>query len=163
MKTSAEENDGANAVADIASTALKNYEQAIRTGLKMQEEAGKWWSSLLNPATLNQEWQKQCGGVTGFANNLLPLAQKRLDDIMALMEKNNQSGAELLRKALEAARTPVNADSQAKWMDFWTSSMGAVRANAEAVGQFNVKTMDAWMDFIQKNAEATQARVTKAA
>ena len=38
--------------------ALKNYEQALRTGVKVQEEAGKCWTKLLNQAASPPDWQK---------------------------------------------------------------------------------------------------------
>jgi len=77
------------------------------------------------------------------------------------MEKNGRTGAELMKKAVDAAQTPAIAESQAKWMDFWTSSMGAVRSNAEAVTQISTKAIDSWIDFIRENTEVTEIRVPK--
>jgi hypothetical protein len=48
-------------------------------------------------------------------------------------------------------------------MEFWTSSMGAARSNAEALAQISTKTFDSWIDFIQKNTEVTEIRVPKTA
>ena len=48
-------------------------------------------------------------------------------------------------------------------MDFWMSSLGAARSNAEAAMQINTKAMDAWIEFVQKNAEIAQVRAPKAA
>lgn len=155
---------------EMADTARKNYEQAMKTGLKMQEEASKWWSTLFSPtgamfspAAFSPDWQKQFSTMTGMANSLVPLAQRRMEDMMDLMEKNSRTSAELMKKAVDAAQTPAVAESQAKWMEFWTSSMGAVRSNAEAVSQISTKAIDSWIDFIRKNSEVTEMRVPKAA
>src|SRR5262249_20074787 len=120
-------------MSDMADTAMKNYEQAIRTGLKLQEEAGRWWSSMFNQANLTQEWQKRLNNMSGVANTLVPMAQRRMEEVMTLMEKNSRTSAELVKKAVDAAQTPVVSESQAKWMEFWTSSLGAVRSNTEAL------------------------------
>jgi hypothetical protein len=149
-------------MSEMADTAMKNYEQAIRTSLKLQEEAGRWWSSMLNQTAMAQDWQKRVSNVTGMANSLMPIAQKRMEEVMSLMEKNSRTGAELMKKAVDAAQTPAIAESQAKWMEFWTSSMGAVRSNAEAVTQISSKAIDSWIDFIRKNAEVAEVRVPKA-
>ncbi len=148
---------------EMADKALKNYEQALRTGLKMQEEAGKWWSSMFNQATVAQDWQKRLNNMTGMASSLIPLAQRRMEDVITLMEKNSKTGAELVKKAVDAAQTPVIAESQAKWMEFWTSSMGAVRSNTEAVSELSGKVIDSWIEFVRKNTEITEVRVPKAA
>jgi len=148
---------------ELADKALKNYEQALRTGMKMQEEAGKWWASMCDRNTLTNDWQKQFKHVTGIAGNLVPLAQRRMEEVISLMEKNSKTGAELFKKAVEAAQTPALAESQAKWMDFLTSSMGAVRSNAEAVSEIGTKAIDSWIEFVRKNTEATEMRTAKSA
>ncbi len=150
-------------MADLADKTLKNYEQALRTGLKMQEEAGKWWTSMFNQNTLAQDWQKRFTHMTGMASSFMPLAQRRMEEVMTLVEKNNKTGAELMKKAVDAAQTPGVAESQAKWLEFWTSSMGAARANAEAVSEMSTKAIDSWIEFVRKNTEVTELRVPKAA
>ena len=49
------------------------------------------------------------------------MAEKQLEEVVGLMEKNNRITAELMSKAIAAAQTPVIAESQAKWTEFWTS------------------------------------------
>ena len=46
-------------VSEMADTAMKNYEHAIRTSLKFQEETGRLWSSMLSQANLAQDWLGQ--------------------------------------------------------------------------------------------------------
>lgn len=168
MKTNAnrdrdEAKDYTRPLSEMADTALKNYQQALHTSLKLQEEAGRWWSSMLNQTTLTQDWQKRLNSISGVANHLVPLAQRRMEDVIDLMEKNSRTGAELMKQAVDAAQTPAGAESQAKWLDFWTTSLGAVRSNTEAVSQISSKAIDAWIDFVRKNAELTEVRVPKAA
>src|SRR5512133_333476 len=122
-------NDYTIPVTDMAEKAMKNYEQALRTGLKFQEEAGKWWTSVFNQAGLTPDWHKRVNDWSGVASSLMPLAQRRMEEMLALMEKNSKTGSELVKKAVDAAQTPAMAESQAKWMDFWASSLGAVRSN----------------------------------
>lgn len=149
-------------MADVADAALKNYQQALRTGLKLQEEAGKWWNSAWNQTNLAEDWQKRVNCATGVANTWMPLAQKRMEEVMSLVEKNTETGAELLKKAMEAAQTPALAESQAKWMDFWTSSMGAVRCNAEAVAHISSKTIDSWIEFVRKTGDVAETQAKAA-
>jgi len=155
--------DKENPVADMADKAMKNYEQALRTGLKLQEEAGKWWTGVLNQSTSAQDWQKRATNWTTMATGVMPAAQKRMEDVLELMEKSSRTGAELVKKAVDAAQTPVIAESQAKWLDFWTASLGAARSNAEALTQIHTRAIDSWIDFVRTNTEVTEIRVPKTA
>ena len=155
--------DATKPFSDMADKAMKNYEQALHTGLKLQEEAGRWWSSMLNQTTFGNDWQKRLSNITGMAGNLVPLAQRRMEEVIDLMEKNSRTSAELMKQAVDAAQTPAGAESQAKWMEFWTSSLGVVRSNTEAVSQISSKAIDGWIDFVRKNSELTELRVPKAA
>ncbi len=152
----------AKALSDMADQALKNYEQALRTGLKLQEEAVRCWTSLVNQ-TAAQDWQKGFVNFSKLTNNALPAAQKRMEEVLELVEKNSRSGTELMRKALEAAQPQAIGDGQKKWTDLWTSSLGAMRSNAEALGQINAKAIDSWIEFVRKSAQASEGRFAKAA
>jgi len=154
--------DATKPIADAAEAALKNYQQALRTGLKLQEEAGKWWNSAWNQASLTEDWQKRVNCATGVANSFMPLAQKRMEEVITLMEKNTEAGTQLLKKAVDAAQAPALAESQAKWMDFWTSSMGAVRSNAEAVTHISSKAIDSWIEFVRKTGEVVETQIKAA-
>jgi hypothetical protein len=148
---------------EMAEKAMKNYEQALRTGLKMQEEAAKWWGSIFNQTAVPQDWQKRFNNLNGVAGGLIPMAQRRMEEVINLMEKNSKTGADLMKKAVDAAQTPALAESQAKWLEFWTSSLGAARANTEAFSQISTKAIDSWIDFVRKNNDVMEVRTPKAA
>lgn len=162
-KSTQKDNSTTRPVSEMTEKAMKNYEQAVRTGVKLQEEAGRWWSNMLNQTASAHDWEKRVTTLTSVANGVMPVAQRRMEEVMELMEKNSRTGAELVKKAVDAAQTPVIAESQSKWMDFWASSIGAARANTEALTEIGSRAVDSWVDFIQKNTEITEIRVPKTA
>jgi hypothetical protein len=139
-------------MSEIADTLRHNCEQALRTGLKFQEEAGRWWSSALSPAAYTEQWQQQLNAVTRTANSFVPLAQKPISQMIELMEKNSKTNAELMKKALEAAKTSVLEQSQAKWNDFWTSSLDATRSNTEAFSQITSNAIASWTSLVSNGS-----------
>lgn len=147
----------------MADQARTNYEHAVRTGQKFQEEAGQWWTRMLSQAMTANDWQKQFTRLTAMSTGVMPLAQRRLEEAMRFMEINSRTGAELMKKAVDATQTSSIAESQAKWMDFWSSSMKAVQSNIEAVTDLSTHAIDSWIQFVQKNTEVTEVRVPKAA
>ena len=140
--------------------ALKNYEQTLRSGLKLQEEAGQWWTNLLTQATSAKDWQKR---VTAATQEVISPTQKRMEEYLALLEESNRTNVDLLKKALEAAQTSAPSDCQAKWVGFWEASLSAVQANAQAVAQSNTRMIESWISFLKKNAvEFSEPTVSKA-
>lgn len=149
-------------VADIAEQAARNYEQALRTGMKFQQEARQWWNGLLDQGASAEDWQKRATDFTALADSLRPATQKRMQEVLDLVEKNSRTGTEILRKAGEAAQAPAMPQSQSKWMDVWTSSLSAARYNAEAALQIQTRAMETWIEFIEKSAHLGHGRAGKA-
>jgi predicted transcriptional regulator len=156
-KTTDETRDPAEAMSDTAEMLRKNCEQALHTNLRLQEEAGRWWGSIVNAAGC-ANFQEQLNSASRSANSLLPLAQKRVGELIELAEKNSRTSADLVRKAVEAAQTQSMAESQTKWTEFWTASIDAGRANTEALSQIGAKAFDSWAAFVRTNAEVPNGK-----
>jgi hypothetical protein len=147
----------------MADQARTNYEHAVRTGQKFHEEAGQWWTRMLSQTLTANDWQRQFTRLTTITAGAMPLAQQRVEEAMRLMETNSRNGAELMKKAVDAAQTSSIAECQAKWMDFWSTSMKAVQSNIEAVTDLSTHAIDSWIQFVRKNTEASEAHLSKGA
>jgi hypothetical protein len=135
-----------NAMSQMSEQAVKNCEQALRSGLKLQQEVGQWWTHLIDQGASAEDWQKR---LSAFK----PTTQKRLEEVLDLAAKNTRVGTELFQKAAEAVNTSIAPYSQGKWMEFWTAWMGAVNSNAQALTELRLRTVESWMSFVQKNAD----------
>ncbi|SPE60755.1 hypothetical protein SBV1_480038 [Verrucomicrobia bacterium] len=150
-------------VAPLADLGLRGCEHALRTGLKWQGEAERWWSSMIDQAVAARDWQKRWNSVSGVVSRLMPLTRDRLEELMAVVEHNSASGADLLRQAIDAAQTPAIADSRSKWMEVWTSCIGVAQTNAEALTKISNKVIGSWIELIQNQKEVTEILAAKAA
>jgi uncharacterized protein (DUF3084 family) len=140
--------------------ALKNYEQALRTGVKVQEEAGKYWTRLLNQTASPQDLQKQ---LTSMANDVFPATQKSLEACLDLLEENSRASVDLLKKGLEAAQTTGVSETQGKVVEFCESSLKSLKLNAQAIVDINAKAMDAWISLVKKaTADIVELKAEKA-
>lgn len=136
-----------NPASDMLDEGLKNYEQALRAGLKFQEEAGKYWTRLVNQAASPQDFQKQ---VSSFTNEVIPAARKAMDDCVELAEQNSRTGVDLVKKGLETAQATSYAEAQTKVADLCESSLKSLKANAQALVDINAKVADSWFAFVKK-------------
>jgi hypothetical protein len=130
---------------------MDQYEQALKAGVKFQEDAGKWWTNFVNQVSSPQEWQKK---VSRVASDLIPAAEKRMSECLDLVQQNNRAGMNLMKKAIEASQSLGTASENINWMDLRDASLGAVRSSTEAFSQINNKVLDWWMECARKNTEA---------
>jgi hypothetical protein len=142
-----------NPMSESADQAIKTYEEALRTGLKFQNEAWQSWCAMLNQSPLSPEWQKRYSHAFDAANSIMPAAQKRMEEAVDVMEKNARLGAELMKKAMDAAQTTAVAESQSKWMEFLKTSLDAAQFNVESLMRINSRAMESFTGFVQKNSE----------
>lgn len=134
---------------------MQNLGDAVKVGVKLQEDAAKWWADAIEK-TPAQEWQKKGRSVLADA---IPVAQKNAEDLVKVIEENYRRSVDLMKKACsaegcEGAAAAGVAGAQAA--DVWEMSMKMVRDTAQAVTQANFKLMEAWTDMV-KNAGAAAA------
>lgn len=147
-------------IAGMFDEAMRSYEQTVKVGLKMQEEAGKWWTQMFNQATSSRDWQRR---ITKMADDVIPTTQKGMVDSLKLLEQNSRTGVDLLKKAMEATQTTSLTESQERWIDFWQTSMRSMRSNAQVINELNGRAIDSWIDFMWKNGEASVPKAAKTA
>jgi len=140
-------NNPNNPAADIFDQGLSSYEQALRAGLKLHEEAGKNWIRMCNLAAAVPDFQRQ---VAAFDNELISTTRKSMDDCVQLLERNTRASVDLMKKGMDAAHTGSFTEAHAKVTDFCENSLKALKANAQAIVEINNQTMDSWLTFAKK-------------
>ena len=137
------------AVNGLVDEALGTFNDAVKAGVKVQEEIGKWWSDALEQAGPADQWQKKSRAIISEA---IPAAQKNAEEWLKLVEQNYKRSLGLLKKAWE---TDADASTmRAKTQELWESSLELVRDNTQAVAQANIKMLEVWAGLLQKCAGA---------
>lgn len=137
-------------VTDLYDQAMKSYEQALKTGMKMQEESAKYFSNLVNQSTSPQDWQKR---IKTVADEFIPQTQKTVDEGVKLIEQTSRTSIELLKKAVATGQPTSVQDAQAKFLGLWEASLNAMRDTAVSVTQANNKAIESWVAYARKNSE----------
>jgi len=137
-----------NPASELFEQAMKNYEQALKTGLKLQEETAAVWTKLFNQTGSAGEWQKQAKAVS---DEFVPKTQKALNDNLKLIEKSGKTSVELLKQAVAATQAGTIQEAQTNFLGLWESSIEAMRETAEAVSQANNRALDSWVEFARKS------------
>jgi len=130
-------------------TAQRTYEQATKAGQRIQEQAGAWWSQVMN-----SEWQKQVISFSEIATETIPLAQRNVEQLMKCVDKSCRSGVEVIKKAAEVMPAQGNGGIQSAWMELWASGSKAAQANSHAMMELGTTAIDSWTQFVRKVAKA---------
>lgn len=148
-----------NAASEMLDEGWKNYEQALRSGLKYQEEAGRCWTRMFSQAASPQDFQKQLNLIS---SDLIPAARKSMEDCLEMLDQNGRTGVELMKKGLDAAQSLNHEEKTAKATEFWEGSVKSFKANTQAMIDINTKAMDAWFGFFKKATAMPETRAEKA-
>ena len=141
----------ATTASELFEQAIGKFEEAVKTGLKLQEEASSAWTEILAGAGTPTEWQARFEEV---AKKSIPKAQENIDTALKTMESNYATSLDLLKKAMEAAQSTTVEEGQERTTALWERSMEAMRENAQTVMQANAKIAEAWTDMMTQNGEA---------
>jgi hypothetical protein len=136
-------------VGNMFDEAMTTFNDAVKAGVKVQEEIGKWWSDALDQAGPADQWQKKSKAILSEA---IPAAQKNAEEWLKLVEQNYKRSLALLKKAWSA-----DADAntmRAKTQELWESSLEMVRDNTQAITQANMKMMEVWAGVLKNGVAA---------
>ena len=129
--------------------AVATFNDAVKVGVKAQEEIGRWWSDALAQAGGGgEQWQKQSKAVFADA---IPAAQKNAEEWLKLLDQNYKRSLALFKKAWEVQPADA-AEMRAKSQQLWEASLELVRDNAQAMAQANVKMMEVWGRVMRQGA-----------
>ena len=128
--------------------ALSTFAETLKAGVKVQEDAAKWWSDALAGQDALRDFQNRS---RDFVKEFIPSAQKNAEDWLKLVEKNATKSISLLKRAIESE---ADADDiRKKTEELWEASLALVRENAQAVTESNLKLMELWSKMLKKTAE----------
>ena len=135
---------------ELMEQAMKNYEQALQSGLKLQEESTKWWTDLISQTAAPADWQKRWRST---ASQTIPVVQKRMEEALRVVEQSSRTSLNLLKQALALTVNDSAANTQTKLQELWEASLEAVRNNAQALTQANARVVESWMQLLSGSAE----------
>jgi polyhydroxyalkanoate synthesis regulator protein len=141
-------------VSQMFDSAINAFGDAMKAGVKAQEEIVKWWSNSLNGGTPLGDWQKRSKQMFDEA---VPAAQRNAEEWLKVVEQNYRRSVELLKKAMDSDQNGAVNSLRDKTRKLWEESLTVVKENAESMAQANVKMMELWTDLMRKNLEQTEA------
>jgi hypothetical protein len=155
-KGTAHTQQAAAAGTEIFSQAMKSYEQALRTGVKLQEDTAKWLTSFCQQPPWTHELQKQMGSVV---SQTIPAIQRNMEESLRLIDMVNKTTLNLLKKSTNGSSpaAAAAAEVQPEMQRLWQSSLSVMQSNMKSLTDTQTKAVESWTEFMRKGVASAAA------
>jgi polyhydroxyalkanoate synthesis regulator phasin len=126
---------------ELYHSALEQYESALKTGLKIQEESIKLWGTWAKHPPLMPDWTQKAQ--TAVLDTLSSMPQ-RFEESMRLLNEQSQRAMEMLHKGFDVSRSTNVAEAQEKVHELWEMSLGVLRNNMHSLLKAQSQAMQKW-------------------
>lgn len=127
--------------------ALKFYEEALKSGIQLQEDALKLWKEVLDQVGSPEDLRKK---LEQLMKEGLPKSRERMDDVVALFQQNADQCTDIFSKTLNVYHAGSIPEGQARLHELVETSLGVLRSNVHAVVDANTKVMKTWDGIFSK-------------
>lgn len=128
-------------------SALKFYEEALKSGIQLQEDSLKLWKEVLDQVGSPEDLRKK---LEQLMQDVLPQSRERMDDVVALFQQNAKQCTDILSKTMNVYQAGSIPESQNRLQDLVETSLAALRTNVHAVVDTNTRIMKTWDDMFAK-------------
>lgn len=144
---------------ELFDQAVKSYEQALRTGVRLQEDTTRWWTNFLHQTAWTQDWQRQ---ISSVMSQTIPTAQRNVEESIRLIDQSSKTSLNLLKRAVDAPRTNAASDMQSQVQEIWQSSLNVLQSNMQAITESQAKVMESWTEMVRKGMASTASAAASA-
>ncbi len=145
MTTKTREKPAADTPKKAVQDALKFFEDALKSGIQLQEESIKLWKDVLETAGSPEELRKKLESLT---KDSLPLSKDRLEGIIRVFQDSARQCTDLFTKTVSLYQVSSPSEGQERLQDLVESSLSALRCNVHAIVDMNSQITKSWEDLL---------------
>jgi len=126
---------------ELYRNALEQFESALKTGVKIQEESIKMLTTWAKEPPLMPDWTQKAQANVVETISAMP---ERFEEAMRQMNEQSKKAMELLHKGFEAGRTTNVAEAQEKVRELWEMTLGVLRTNIHSLLKAQSQAIQKW-------------------
>ena len=153
MSTTQTKKAASETFAQVFHDAMRNYEEALKAGIKLQEESVNLWKDLLTKLGSPEELQAKLEAMTA---ETFPKARERMEECLETFNRTSKQTIDLFGKTLSAYQATSATDAQRRVQNLIESSLAALRANVHSTLNTNAKIVASWKEFVDRFGPAVK-------
>jgi molecular chaperone DnaK (HSP70) len=127
--------------------AMRSYENALKSGIQVQEESVNLWKDLLTKLGSPEEFQAKLESMTADA---FPKARKRMEEFVETFHRTSNQTIDLFEKTLGVYQATSVPEAQRRVHDLIESSLAALRVNVRSALNTNAKIIASWQELADR-------------
>jgi len=139
--------------AELFHEAMRSYENALKSGIQLQEESVNLWKDLLTKLGSPEEFQAKFESMTADA---FPKARERMEDFVETFNRTSKQTIDLFEKTLSVYQATSVTDAQRRVQDLIESSLAALRVNVHSALNTNAKITASWKELVDRFGPAVK-------
>jgi hypothetical protein len=124
---------------ELYKSALEQFESALKTGAKIQEESIKLFTTWANEPPLMQAQKAQSALLETMSS--IP---DRFQDGIRMMNDQAKNAMDMLHQAFEMGRSTNLVEAQEKTHQLWETTLGVIRTNVHSMLRSHATLMEQW-------------------
>ena len=139
--------------AQVFHDAMRNYEEALKSGIKLQEESVNLWRDLLSKLGSPEELQAK---LESMRPDAFPHARQRMEEFVETFDRTSKQTIDLFEKTLGVYQANSVPEAQRRVQDLIESSLTAVRVNVHSTLNTNAKIIASWKELVDRFGTAAK-------
>ena len=133
--------------------AMRCYEQALKSGIQLQEESVNLWKDLLSKLGSSEEFQAKLESMTKEA---FPKARERMEEFVETFNRTSKQTIDLFNKTMGVYQATSVPEAQRRVHDLIESSLTALRTNVHSALDMNAKIIADWKELVDRFGQTTK-------
>jgi hypothetical protein len=133
--------------------AMRSYENALKSGIQVQEESVSLWKDLLTKLGSPQDFQAKLESMTADA---FPKARERMEEFVETFNRTSSQTVSLFEKTLSVYQATSVPDAQRRMHDLIESSLATLRVNVHSALNTNAKIIASWKELADRFGPAVK-------
>jgi hypothetical protein len=133
--------------------AMRSYENALKSGIQVQEESVNLWKDLLTKLGSPQDFQAKLESMTADA---FPKARERMEEFVETFNRTSSQTVSLFEKTLSVYQATSVPEAQRRMHDLIESSLATLRVNVHSALNTNAKLIASWKELADRFGPAVK-------
>lgn len=132
---------------EIFHEAMRSYEEALKSGIQLQEESVNLWKDLLSKLGSPEEFQAK---LKSLSVDIFPHARKRMEEFIETFNRSSNQAMDLFEKTCGVYQATSVTDAQRRVQDLVESSLATLRVNVHTALNTNAKILASWKELVDR-------------
>jgi hypothetical protein len=138
-------------IEEILRESIDNYEKALKSGIKLQENTINNWKDVLPKFGSLEEFKAKVeefkAKLEELGAEVLPAARKQLDEVVATLSRTSEQVLSLSEKTVSVYTAPTLPEAQSRLKEVTESYFAAARENLKIAFDANTRVIGYWSEL----------------